>query len=119
MGRAAPHLPRSRTGDPRLSRQVLDQAMEIEAIVERYEALAAELLAWIHHTVTIIGNQKFANSLTGVQQQLQAFTAFCTLEKPVKSAPPGLGGGGTGRDTGRTDTRTGTTAGLGTTVAVS
>ncbi|XP_069738334.1 LOW QUALITY PROTEIN: spectrin beta chain, non-erythrocytic 4 [Phaenicophaeus curvirostris] len=64
--------------------KVLDQAMEIEAIVGRYEALAAELLAWIHLTVTIISNQKFANSLAGVQQQLQAFTAFCTLEKPVK-----------------------------------
>ncbi|XP_069631765.1 spectrin beta chain, non-erythrocytic 4 [Haliaeetus albicilla] len=64
--------------------KVLDQAMEIEAIIERYEALAAELLAWIQHTITIISNQKFANSLTGVQQQLQAFTAFCILEKPIK-----------------------------------
>uniref|UniRef100_A0A8C3NL82 Spectrin beta chain n=1 Tax=Geospiza parvula TaxID=87175 RepID=A0A8C3NL82_GEOPR len=64
--------------------KVLDQVMEIAAITARYEALAAELLAWIHHTITIITNQKFANSLTGVQQQLQAFTAFCTLEKPVK-----------------------------------
>ncbi|XP_063038503.1 spectrin beta chain, non-erythrocytic 4-like, partial [Melospiza melodia melodia] len=64
--------------------KVLDQVMEIAAITARYEALAAELLAWIHHTITIISNQKFANSLTGVQQQLQAFTAFCTLEKPVK-----------------------------------
>ncbi|XP_053908842.1 LOW QUALITY PROTEIN: spectrin beta chain, non-erythrocytic 4-like [Cuculus canorus] len=64
--------------------KVLDQAMEIEAIIARYEALAADLLAWIHHTITIISNQKFANSLTGVQQQLQAFTAFCTLEKPIK-----------------------------------
>ncbi|XP_057259725.1 spectrin beta chain, non-erythrocytic 4-like, partial [Pezoporus wallicus] len=63
---------------------VLDQAMEIEAIVERYEALAAALLAWIHQTIAVIGTQKFANSLLGVQQQLQAFTAFCTLEKPVK-----------------------------------
>ncbi|XP_074786839.1 spectrin beta chain, non-erythrocytic 4 isoform X1 [Athene noctua] len=64
--------------------KVLDQAMEIAAIAERYEALAAELLAWIRHTIAIIGNQRFANSLSGVQQQLQAFTAFCTLEKPVK-----------------------------------
>ncbi|XP_009991860.1 PREDICTED: spectrin beta chain, non-erythrocytic 4-like, partial [Chaetura pelagica] len=64
--------------------KVLDQAMEIEAIIERYEALATELLAWTHHTITIITNQKFANSLTGVQQQLQAFTTFCTLEKPIK-----------------------------------
>lgn len=58
--------------------------MEIEAIIGRYETLAAELLAWVHHTIAIISNQKFANSLAGVQQQLQAFTTFCTLEKPVK-----------------------------------
>uniref|UniRef100_A0A8B9NPQ8 Calponin-homology (CH) domain-containing protein n=1 Tax=Accipiter nisus TaxID=211598 RepID=A0A8B9NPQ8_9AVES len=64
--------------------KVLDQAMEIEAIIKRYEALAAELLTWIQHTITIISNQKFDNSLTGVQQQLQAFTAFCILEKPIK-----------------------------------
>uniref|UniRef100_A0A672RCJ3 Spectrin beta chain n=1 Tax=Sinocyclocheilus grahami TaxID=75366 RepID=A0A672RCJ3_SINGR len=32
----------------------------------------------------IISNQKFANSLSGVQQQLQAFTTYCTIEKPIK-----------------------------------
>uniref|UniRef100_A0A8C3I874 Spectrin beta chain n=1 Tax=Chrysemys picta bellii TaxID=8478 RepID=A0A8C3I874_CHRPI len=64
--------------------KVLDQAVEIEKLMERYELLAAELLAWIERTVGIISNQKFANSLAGVQQQLQAFTTFCTLEKPVK-----------------------------------
>lgn len=53
-------------------------------IIDRYEELAAELLAWIHRTVGLISNQKFANSLSGVQQQLQTFTAYCTLEKPVK-----------------------------------
>uniref|UniRef100_A0A8C6QQU4 Spectrin beta chain n=1 Tax=Nannospalax galili TaxID=1026970 RepID=A0A8C6QQU4_NANGA len=64
--------------------QVLDQVLEVGKIIERYEELAAELLAWIHRTVGLISNQKFANSLSGVQQQLQAFTAYCTLEKPVK-----------------------------------
>ncbi|XP_074873007.1 spectrin beta chain, non-erythrocytic 4 isoform X2 [Carettochelys insculpta] len=64
--------------------KVLDQAMEMDKLVERYELLAAELLAWVERTISIISNQKFANSLAGVQQQLQAFTAFCTLEKPVK-----------------------------------
>ncbi|XP_044844211.1 spectrin beta chain, non-erythrocytic 4 isoform X1 [Mauremys mutica] len=64
--------------------KVLDQAVEIEKLMERYELLAAELLAWVERTVGIISNQKFANSLAGVQQQLQAFTTFCTLEKPVK-----------------------------------
>ncbi|XP_009076363.1 PREDICTED: spectrin beta chain, non-erythrocytic 4-like, partial [Acanthisitta chloris] len=64
--------------------KVLDQMLEISAITARYEALATDLLTWIHQTITIITNQKFANSLPGVQQQLQAFTTFCTLEKPVK-----------------------------------
>ncbi|XP_069918305.1 spectrin beta chain, non-erythrocytic 4 isoform X2 [Oryctolagus cuniculus] len=64
--------------------KVLDQVLEVGEIIERYEELAAELLAWIHRTVGLISNQKFANSLSGVQQQLQAFTAYCTLEKPVK-----------------------------------
>ena len=58
--------------------------LELEAVTRRYEALAAELLAWIRRTVAVISNQKFANSLAGVQQQLQAFTAFCTMEKPIK-----------------------------------
>lgn len=74
--RLAPSLP--------LPGQVLDQVLEVGKIIERYEELATELLAWIHRTVGLISNQKFANSLSGVQQQLQAFTAYCTLEKPVK-----------------------------------
>lgn len=64
--------------------EVLDQVLEVGKIIDRYEELAAELLAWIQRTVGLISNQKFANSLSGVQQQLQAFTAYCTLEKPVK-----------------------------------
>ncbi|XP_061072735.1 spectrin beta chain, non-erythrocytic 4-like [Conger conger] len=64
--------------------KVLDNAIEAEKIIERYEALASELLEWIEKTIGIISNQKFANSLTGVQQQLQAFTTYCTIEKPIK-----------------------------------
>lgn len=63
---------------------MLDNAIEAEKIIERYEALASELLEWIEKTISIISNQKFANSLTGVQQQLQAFTTYCTIEKPIK-----------------------------------
>uniref|UniRef100_A0A8C9W713 Spectrin beta chain n=1 Tax=Scleropages formosus TaxID=113540 RepID=A0A8C9W713_SCLFO len=64
--------------------KVLDNAIETEKIIERYEALASDLLEWIEKTISIISNQKFANSLTGVQQQLQAFTTYCTIEKPIK-----------------------------------
>uniref|UniRef100_H3BDK0 Spectrin beta chain n=1 Tax=Latimeria chalumnae TaxID=7897 RepID=H3BDK0_LATCH len=64
-------------------KKVLEKAIEIEKIIERYESLASELLEWIERTISIISNQRFAKSLAGVQQQLQAFTAYCTLEKPV------------------------------------
>uniref|UniRef100_A0A3B3RNV7 Spectrin beta chain n=1 Tax=Paramormyrops kingsleyae TaxID=1676925 RepID=A0A3B3RNV7_9TELE len=64
--------------------KVLDNAIEIEKIIEHYDALASDLLEWIEKTISIISNQKFANSLTGVQQQLQAFTTYCTIEKPIK-----------------------------------
>lgn len=63
---------------------MLDNCIEAEKIVERYEALASDLLDWIEKTIAVISNQKFANSLTGVQQQLQAFTTYCTIEKPIK-----------------------------------
>ncbi|XP_075463101.1 spectrin beta chain, non-erythrocytic 4 isoform X3 [Ascaphus truei] len=64
--------------------KVLDQAIETEKDIEKYEDLASELLEWIEKTIAIITNQKFANSLLGVQQQLQAFTTYCTTEKPGK-----------------------------------
>uniref|UniRef100_A0A671RX83 Spectrin beta chain n=1 Tax=Sinocyclocheilus anshuiensis TaxID=1608454 RepID=A0A671RX83_9TELE len=64
--------------------KVLDNAIEAEKIIRRYEALASDLLEWLERTISIISNQKFANSLSGVQQQLQAFTTYCTIEKPIK-----------------------------------
>ncbi|XP_050990622.1 spectrin beta chain, non-erythrocytic 4 isoform X3 [Labeo rohita] len=64
--------------------KVLDNAIEADKIIRRYEALASDLLEWIERTISIISNQKFANSLSGVQQQLQAFTTYCTIEKPIK-----------------------------------
>ncbi|KAJ3590639.1 hypothetical protein NHX12_008589, partial [Muraenolepis orangiensis] len=64
--------------------KVLENCVEAEKIVNRYEGLASDLLDWIETTIAVISNQKFANSLTGVQQQLQAFTTYCTIEKPIK-----------------------------------
>ncbi|CAH2314025.1 spectrin beta chain, non-erythrocytic 4 [Pelobates cultripes] len=64
--------------------KVLDKAIEIEKDIARYEGLVSELLEWIERTISIITNQKFANSLQGVQQQLLAFTTYCTTEKPCK-----------------------------------
>uniref|UniRef100_A0AAV2J066 Uncharacterized protein n=1 Tax=Knipowitschia caucasica TaxID=637954 RepID=A0AAV2J066_KNICA len=64
--------------------KVLDKCIEAENVIHRYEALASELLDWIDKTIAVISNQKFANSLSGVQHQLQAFTSYCTVEKPSK-----------------------------------
>uniref|UniRef100_A0AAQ4QBA6 Spectrin beta, non-erythrocytic 4 n=4 Tax=Gasterosteus aculeatus aculeatus TaxID=481459 RepID=A0AAQ4QBA6_GASAC len=64
--------------------KVLENCVEAEKIINRYEALASDLLDWIEKTIAVISNQKFANSLTGVQQQLLAFTTYCTIEKPIK-----------------------------------
>ena len=65
--------------------QVLDNAIETEKMIEKYESLASDLLEWIEQTIIILNNRKFANSLVGVQQQLQAFNTYRTVEKPPKS----------------------------------
>lgn len=56
-------------------------------MIEKYESLASGLLEWIQQTIIILNNRKFANSLVGVQQQLQAFNTYRTVEKPPKSEP--------------------------------
>lgn len=64
--------------------QVLDQAIETEKMIEKYETLSSDLLIWIEQTIIVLNNRKLANSLTGVQQQLQAFNSYRTVEKPPK-----------------------------------
>ncbi|KAI5087786.1 spectrin beta chain, non-erythrocytic 1 [Silurus meridionalis] len=69
--------------------KVLDNAIETEKMIEKYESLASELLEWIEQTIIILNNRKFANSLVGVQQQLQAFNTYRTVEKPPKFTEKG------------------------------
>ncbi|KAA0711356.1 Spectrin beta chain, non-erythrocytic 1 [Triplophysa tibetana] len=64
--------------------KVLDQAIETENMIQKYETLSSELLTWIEQTITVLNNRKLANSLSGVQQQLQAFNSYRTVEKPPK-----------------------------------
>ncbi|TNM95777.1 hypothetical protein fugu_016860 [Takifugu bimaculatus] len=64
--------------------KVLEQAIETEKMVEKYETLASDLLMWIEQTIAVLNNRKLTNSLTGVQQQLQAFNTYRTVEKPPK-----------------------------------
>ncbi|XP_061889345.1 spectrin beta chain, non-erythrocytic 1-like isoform X2 [Entelurus aequoreus] len=69
--------------------KVLDHAMETETMIEKYECLASDLLEWIQQTIIILNNRKLANSLLGVQQQLQAFNTYRTVEKPPKFTEKG------------------------------
>ncbi|OCT68624.1 spectrin beta chain, erythrocytic [Xenopus laevis] len=64
--------------------KVLDNAIETDKMIHEYESLTSDLLTWIEQTILALINRTFANSLTGVQQQLQAFSAYRTTEKPPK-----------------------------------
>ncbi|XP_004371008.1 spectrin beta chain, erythrocytic [Trichechus manatus latirostris] len=64
--------------------KVIDHAIETEKMIEKYGWLASDLLSWIEQTITVLNSREFANSLTGVQQQLQAFSTYRTVEKPPK-----------------------------------
>ncbi|XP_068608376.1 spectrin beta chain, erythrocytic [Brachionichthys hirsutus] len=64
--------------------KVLDHAIEIGMMIAKYETLALDLLTWIEQTIVVLNNRKLTNSLSGVQQQLQAFNTYRTVEKPPK-----------------------------------
>ncbi|XP_057589700.1 spectrin beta chain, erythrocytic [Hippopotamus amphibius kiboko] len=64
--------------------KVIDHAIETEEMIKKYSGLASDLLTWIEQTIVVLNSRKFANSLTGVQQQLQAFSTYRTVEKPPK-----------------------------------
>ncbi|KAM8807514.1 spectrin beta chain, erythrocytic [Eudromia elegans] len=64
--------------------KVIEHAKETERMIEGYGGLASELLTWIEQTIASLDSRSFANSLAGVQQQLQAFSTYRTVEKPPK-----------------------------------
>lgn len=53
-------------------------------MTNEYEGLTSDLLEWIEQTIVILNDRQFANSLTGVQQQLSAFNTYRMVEKPPK-----------------------------------
>uniref|UniRef100_A0A8C9B247 Spectrin beta chain, non-erythrocytic 2 n=1 Tax=Prolemur simus TaxID=1328070 RepID=A0A8C9B247_PROSS len=69
--------------------KVLDHAMEAERLVEKYESLASELLQWIEQMIVTLNDRQLANSLSGVQNQLQSFNSYRTVEKPPKFTEKG------------------------------
>ncbi|KAM9728404.1 spectrin family protein isoform 1-T1 [Menidia menidia] len=69
--------------------KVLDYAIEADQLIEKYETLASELLQWIEQTIGTLNDRQLANSLSGVQNQLQAFNSYRTVEKPPKFTEKG------------------------------
>ncbi|XP_043916434.1 spectrin beta chain, non-erythrocytic 1-like isoform X2 [Protopterus annectens] len=69
--------------------KVLDYAIEADKLIEKYESLASALLLWIEQTILILNDRKLSNSLNGVQNQLQAFNTYRTVEKPPKFTEKG------------------------------
>ncbi|XP_073514564.1 spectrin beta chain, non-erythrocytic 2 isoform X1 [Phyllobates terribilis] len=69
--------------------KVLDHAIEADQLIENYERLASELLQWIEQMIITLNDRKLANSLSGVQNQLQAFNTYRTVEKPPKFTEKG------------------------------
>ncbi|KAJ7307474.1 hypothetical protein JRQ81_009495 [Phrynocephalus forsythii] len=59
--------------------KVLDHAIEADKLIEKYETLASDLLQWIEQTILTLNDRKLANSLSGVQNQLQAFNTYRTM----------------------------------------
>ncbi|NXL37344.1 SPTB1 protein, partial [Glaucidium brasilianum] len=64
--------------------KVIEHAKETERMIEGYGGLASNLLTWIEQTIASLNSRNFANSLAGVQHQLQAFSTYRTVEKPPK-----------------------------------
>uniref|UniRef100_A0A8C6Y1T6 Spectrin beta chain n=1 Tax=Naja naja TaxID=35670 RepID=A0A8C6Y1T6_NAJNA len=69
--------------------KVLDYAIEADKLIEKYETLASDLLQWIEQTILTLNDRKLANCLSGVQNQLQAFNTYRTVEKPAKFTEKG------------------------------
>ncbi|KAJ7996636.1 hypothetical protein DPEC_G00239100 [Dallia pectoralis] len=69
--------------------KVLDYAIEADQLVGNYESLASELLHWIEQTILTLNDRQLANSLNGVQNQLQGFNTYRTVEKPPKFTEKG------------------------------
>ena len=63
--------------------------MENDRMIMEYETLTSDLLRWIESTIESLNERDFANSLSGVQQQLSQFNNYRTLEKPPKFVEKG------------------------------
>lgn len=64
--------------------KLLNQVLEDEQMIRLYQNLVTNLLDWIRSTIRLLNLRQFANSISGVQQQMNAFNTYRTEEKPSK-----------------------------------
>lgn len=69
--------------------KVINQCRDYDNMINDYNTLASDLLEWIQRTIEALNDRQFANSLTGVQQQLATFNGYRTVEKPPKFVEKG------------------------------
>ncbi|PAA70441.1 hypothetical protein BOX15_Mlig024302g1 [Macrostomum lignano] len=70
-------------------KKVLNEAQESDSLIDQYERLTSDLLAWIEQTVELLNDRQLANSVPGIQAQLQSFSTYRTVEKPAKFTEKG------------------------------
>ncbi|ESN99908.1 hypothetical protein HELRODRAFT_101195 [Helobdella robusta] len=64
--------------------KVVNLCLENDQMIADYENLTSDLLTWIKQTIEELNDRNFANSLTGVQQQLSTFNTYRNVGKPPK-----------------------------------
>ncbi|CAI4222623.1 unnamed protein product [Auanema sp. JU1783] len=64
--------------------KVINELMENEERINKYETISSDLLDWIKQTIEKLNDRTFSNSLQGVQEQLTEFNNYRTQEKPPK-----------------------------------
>ncbi|KAK2552536.1 Spectrin beta chain [Acropora cervicornis] len=69
--------------------KVIERIKENSELIDDYERLATDLLAWIQLTIQKLSDRTFANTLIGVQQQMLEFNQYRTQEKPPRFVEKG------------------------------
>ena len=64
--------------------QLLGQVIETENMKVEYDTLCTNLLQWIEVTIGELSDRNFPNTLTDMQQLMQDFKTYRTVEKPPK-----------------------------------
>uniref|UniRef100_A0A1I8IZD5 Calponin-homology (CH) domain-containing protein n=1 Tax=Macrostomum lignano TaxID=282301 RepID=A0A1I8IZD5_9PLAT len=70
-------------------KKVLAEAEHSDDLIAQYEKLTSDLLDWIEQTIELLNDRTLANSVSGVQAQLQSFSNYRTVEKPPKFTEKG------------------------------